>query len=88
MTEPPRRQWWRRKRTWAAAAVLWLLVAYLLSVGPIAYATERGWITQATAEAYARPIEVADDAAEAIGDAYQAYVNWCEDVGDRHARSD
>ncbi len=80
-----RRPWWRRKRT-ATALVLWLLVAYPLSVGPAAYATQRGWITQATAEAYAWPIEAADDAAEAVGDAYQAYVDWFEDVGDRHAR--
>ncbi len=66
--------------------LLWLAGAYPLSVGPVAYVMERGWISQATAEAYARPIEVADDAMEAVGDAYQAYVNWCEDIGDRHAR--
>ena len=90
MTGPddtPRRPWWRRKRT-VAALWLWLLVAYPLSVGPVAYTMERGWIAEATAEAYARPIEVADDAAEAVGDAYQAYVNWFEDIGDRHAASD
>ncbi len=83
----PRRPFWKRKR-WIAALALWLLVAYPLSVGPIAYAMERGWISQATAEAYAHPIEIADDAAEAVGDAYQAYVNWCEDVGDRDASTD
>lgn len=60
---------------------------YPLSVGPIAYAVERGWILQATAEAYTQPIELADEAAEAIGNAYQDYVNCCEDVGERHSTS-
>ena len=86
MNEDRCRPWWKRKR-WAAAAVMWLVVAYPLSVGPVAYVMERGWISEATAEAYVWPIEVADDAAEAVGDAYVAYVNWFEDVGDRHARS-
>lgn len=87
MTEPCRPRW-KKKRWWAAALAVWLFVAYPLSVGPVAYVMERGWITQATAEAYARPIEAADDAAETVGDAYQAYVNWFEDVGDRHPASD
>lgn len=78
---------WKHKR-WIAAGVLWLVVAYPISVGPIAYAVERGWILQSTAETYVKPIEAADDAAEAIGNAYQAYVNWCEDVGYRHAASE
>ena len=38
-----RRPWWKKKR-WAAALVLWLLVAYPLSVGPAGYANARGWL--------------------------------------------
>ena len=86
MTTAPRRPFYRRER-WLAAGMLWIAAAYPLSVGPVAYVMQRGWITQATAEAYVWPIEAADDAAEAVGDAYQAYVNWFEDVGDRHRRA-
>ncbi len=37
------RPWWRRKR-WPAVAVLWLFLAYPLSVGPYIYCQERGWV--------------------------------------------
>jgi hypothetical protein len=39
----PRRPWWKKKR-WAAALVLWLLVAYPLSAGPAVYAVARWWL--------------------------------------------
>ncbi len=43
MTSPPRKPFWKRKR-WIAAAVLWLVVAYPLSLGPVVHAEVRGWV--------------------------------------------
>ena len=43
MTDAPRKPLWKRKR-WIAAAVLWVVIAYPLSLGPVAYANARGWV--------------------------------------------
>lgn len=37
------RPWWHKKR-WIAGALLWLLLAWPLSVGPYIYCKERGWV--------------------------------------------
>ena len=37
---------WRKKR-WAAVIVLWLVVAYPLSLGPAIYLNARGWVPAA-----------------------------------------
>ncbi|MBA3312480.1 MAG: hypothetical protein M3552_09545 [Planctomycetota bacterium] len=42
-TTAPQRPFWKRKR-WIAAAVLWLVFAYPVSVGPAVYANGRGWL--------------------------------------------
>jgi hypothetical protein len=40
MTDAPQKPFWKRKR-WIAAAVVWLLVAYPASLGPVAYVNAR-----------------------------------------------
>ena len=42
-TLAPRKPFWKRKR-WIAAAVLWLVIAYIASEGPVWYAVQRGWL--------------------------------------------
>ncbi|MBA3311912.1 MAG: hypothetical protein M3552_12320 [Planctomycetota bacterium] len=39
MTSPPRKPFWKRKR-WIAAAVLWLVASYPLSIGPVGFALD------------------------------------------------
>ncbi len=43
MPEPQRKPFWKRKR-WIAAAALWLVIAYPMSLGPMNYADARGWV--------------------------------------------
>lgn len=43
MNDRHRKPWWEHK-CWIVALVLWLVVAYLLSVGPVIYADVRGWV--------------------------------------------
>jgi hypothetical protein len=50
MSEPePRRPWWRRKRTWVAVAA-WLLLAYPLSLEPMSWLYERGFLPPSAAD--------------------------------------
>ena len=44
MLEPPKRPFWKRK-PWIAAAILWLILMYPLSVLPVQYLWGRGVIT-------------------------------------------
>jgi hypothetical protein len=65
MTSPPRRAWWKRKRWWAAG-VLWLVVAYLLSVGPLFGLVYRGLLPSwawGSMGLYTRPYTVLSGAA-------------------------
>ena len=48
-----RRDWWKRKRRWAAVAV-WLIAAYPLSLGPMIWLYDRGYLP-ASALAYVDP---------------------------------
>jgi hypothetical protein len=99
---PPRRPWWKRKRAWAAGA-LWLAVAYPLSMGPIWYCTERGWLSdpavRTCVELYVAPLfataEAMIYAAEAVPrlvrlalDGFDAYGTWWVELGRRHTASD
>ena len=61
MTEPVQTPWWKRKR-WIAAMVVWLIVAYPLSIWPAGYLVGRGWLPVAQANvAYAPVIALADE---------------------------
>lgn len=60
MAEPVRTPWWKRKR-WIAAGVIWLGVAYPLSLWPAAYLVGRGWLPVTAANVgYAPVIALAD----------------------------
>ncbi len=85
-----RRPWWKKKR-WVAAMALWVVVAYLLSVGPARYALARGWISGAASDIYMRPaidsMDATEDSVDAVEDAYEAYLGWWEEIGEDHADS-
>lgn len=81
---PPKRVWGRRKRTWAVL-LLWIVVAYPLSHGPVSYAANRGWITEHAAYTYRAPIRVVlppegarpmSPARRVVARAYWDWVNW------------
>ena len=61
MTAPSVRPRWKKKR-WAAALAAWLIIAYPLSLWPIAYAVGRGWLTTAGPNAVYAPLLLAADA--------------------------
>ena len=71
---PPRCPWHRRKRAWAAR-LLWLAVAYPLSVGPVMYVYYRLGAKSDFASTYC---EAACRIAEPIGQRERlvAYANW------------
>ena len=91
------RPWWRKKRWWALS-VLWLLIAYPVSLWPLSYAIGRGWLPATTrSDVYGpiisategldpRPVYgvfPADDAAEG----YFAIADWFTNRGREHADS-
>jgi hypothetical protein len=85
---PPRRPWHKRKRTWAAVAV-WLVVAYPLSVGPANYAAARGWASIPLLKTAYTPVFLAAVALDpSRSGSFIVYVDWCGDLGQRHAASD
>ena len=53
--DEPKRPWWKTKR-WRAAIALWLLIAYPLSLWPIAYLVGRGWVPLAPVKAAYAPL--------------------------------
>ena len=59
MTEP--KPWWKRKR-WIAALVLWLVIAYPLSLWPVAYLVGRGWLPVTPVKAAYAPVSFVADA--------------------------
>ena len=82
---PPRRPWWKRKR-WAAAAVLWIVVAYPLCAGPALYCHARGWLSSDLYNAaFNTPLNYAlrNPFGDAIG--FTAYIAWWARLGLRHA---
>jgi hypothetical protein len=72
------RPFWKRKR-WIAAAVLWLVVAYPVSMGPLVYADVMGLVPEEASLFYAAYIPVFW-IAELTGceAGLQAYVDWWE----------
>jgi len=54
MSDTRRRPFWKRKR-WIAAAVVWLVAIYPLSLGPAMYAVLLGWMDSDTCTAYRVP---------------------------------
>lgn len=61
MPSPPKHPLWKRKWVWAALA-LWLVVAYPLSLGPVAYMVGRGWVSKTQATAVYAPVIYGADA--------------------------
>lgn len=68
---------WKRKR-WIAAAVVWLVVVYPLSAGPVFYATVRGWFPYSCYAGYCAPAHALGYAV--CGEYYGAYLGWWWDV--------
>jgi hypothetical protein len=89
MTSPaPQRPFWKRKR-WIAAAVLWLVSMYPLSLGPAFYCVGRGWLSAGddVATAFYKPLVYVarwTGQHDRIGD----YGKWWMTVGDRHSAQD
>ena len=75
MDETPKRRWYRKKRWWAAAAV-WLVIAYPVSLGPACYAVGRGWVGQHSVGLVYDPI---------YNDWTNGYGEWCYHLGRAHA---
>jgi len=61
LVESPRKPSLRRKR-WIAAAVVWLVVVYPLSVLPVAYAVGRGWLPITLVQTFYAPVLYGADA--------------------------
>ena len=81
MNRPARRPWWKRKR-WVAAGLLWLLLAYPLSVGLLAYADGRGWVRRSLVEPYC--VLLVPIARSLPGDPVRSCLDWCHRFGERH----
>jgi len=77
----------RRKRWIVAGVLVWACAAYLLSVGPVAYAHARGWLSRGAVEVYVLPIEGVYELGDLLADLYDDYIDACEDAGERHAAS-
>lgn len=77
-----RRPWWKWKRWWAAV-VVWLLVAYPASLGPVFYLFGRGAISGEAAAGYSRVYALARPDSSPT-DFDRRYISWAADVGLRH----
>jgi hypothetical protein len=73
----PKRAWWTRKRWWAVV-VLWLVVLFPASAGPVAYLDGRGW-------AFARAVKPLYLPLAAVGgrpgNPWLRYVDWFYERG-------
>ena len=85
VTDAPRKPFWRRKR-WIAAAVLWLVVAYPLSLGPAFYCVGRGWLSDSDdiATAFYKPL-VYVSTLTGQHDRIGEFGQWWFNLGERHA---
>lgn len=54
MNETPNKPFWRKVR-WAAALLLWSLLAYAVSIGPVGYAVARQWLPAEAAGPFLLP---------------------------------
>ena len=86
MTSPARRPWWKRKRS-IAAAVLWLAlpILYPLSLGPAAYAVNRGWLPAEPCIAFYHPLWLVASRVPQIGIPLEDYFQWSLRLGREHA---
>jgi hypothetical protein len=77
---------WKRKR-WIAAAVLWLVVLYPLSMGPFMYAFYMDWVPDAVMPAVQiayGPLAEIMQRYPAFGEAMNDYCDWWHKVSVRH----
>ena len=84
-----RRPRWRKKRWWAAG-LLWLPVAYSLSLGPASYAVGRGWMSPAVrtaSDAFYAPLVGAINRRLPLSEPLAEYANWWAMLGWLHADS-
>jgi hypothetical protein len=87
--ELPRKPFWKRKR-WIAAAVLWLVIWYPLSVGPLEYVFARDWISQSAVEwliPFYWPLVALANSDTPPGDVFSSYAAWWRELGYRHRAS-
>lgn len=83
MNEPSVRPFYKRKR-WIAAGVLWLVVAYPLSSGPVAYCWDRGWLPNGVYQTlYWKPLSLLPLRTNGMT-GYPLYVQWWVDLAHDH----
>ena len=75
MTDGPRKPFWKRKR-WIAATVLWLVIAYVTSMGPACYAVRRGWLPLGPAATFYEPLSLAMRPFPAVQSMMNSYSVW------------
>ena len=75
---------WKRKR-YLAALLLFPLVVYPLSLGPLCYAATRGWLAGGPYYAPYRPIFwLAESGPEPLATWTLNYLTWWQELGVRH----
>ncbi len=79
----PTRRWWRKRR-WIFAGLLWLVVAYLSSSGPVSYLEGRQWLSRSTARAYNRPFVFLARHVPFLESVYSPYTSWWYQQGFRY----
>ena len=84
--EKLKRPWWKKKRWWAVLVLLWFVVSYPLSVGLLGYADGRGWVRRSLVEPYCVPLIPVIRVLP--GDPVRSCLDWCCQLGQRHAASD
>lgn len=86
MDEPkPKRPWWRKKRWWAVG-LLWLAVAYPVSIGPAAYLAVRGVASYETYNTIYRPMDRWFFGTRWSELCYaEEYVTWWVRLAERHS---
>ena len=77
---------WKKKRWWAAL-LLWLLILYPLSSGPLTYAAARGLLPGSIVRAAVLPLHLACRLSPAVNDLFGLYTPWWYELGKRHAAS-
>lgn len=88
MDEAIRKPFWKRKR-WIAAALLWLVVFYPLSMGPFMYAFYMDWVPDAAMPAVQivyGPLAKLQQRWPAFDEALNGYCDWWFEISVRHRK--
>lgn len=86
-TKPIHKAFYKRKR-WIAVGVLWLVVAYPLSIGPAAYCVSRGWVSEQVVVVAYLPVLHLSSAAGMLGEPLIDLARWSDELGQQHRTSE